>query len=303
MKILIVVIFLASSSVVFSQHTFIKPFKLGSYYEYVFEEPGSVFRYSSKIVSDTIMNGKNYFKMDVYNEPPMVLHFLYFYFDSLSLTIFGGEYPRCPDTSGDMIAIGFNFPIGYIFNDCPMGAYFKSTLLDKGVATGVFNTQDTLRYAIRKDTLGVPIEGTTFYEYAEKFGYVNFYRGYGSPLQGGPYSKSMVGAIIDGVRYGSILLDIHKVPDEVPSNYKLEQNFPNPFNPSTIIKFSLIKSSFVNLTVYDQLGRDIVTLVNEKKSAGVYQYVFNANGISSGIYYYRLQANDFIETKSMMLFK
>ncbi|MBK8984202.1 MAG: T9SS type A sorting domain-containing protein [Ignavibacteria bacterium] len=84
---------------------------------------------------------------------------------------------------------------------------------------------------------------------------------------------------------------------EIPVGYNLEQNYPNPFNPSTVIKFSLPKSSFVTLKVYDQLGKEISTLTNEKKSTGTYQYVFNAVNIPSGMYFYTLQSDDYIETK------
>lgn len=303
MKILIIIILFFNYSSIFSQHSFIRPFKLGSYYEYVFEETYSSIRYSARIVSQDTAHGRIYQRMDVYNEPPMTLHSLYFSFDTITFNLYGGENVRCPDSLGNMLAIGFNLPEGYIWNDCPMGSYFKSTITLNSRYTGFFGTDDTLGYVERKDTVGAPIEGTTYYAYAEKFGYVLFYRGYGSPLLGGPYSKQMVGAVIDGVTYGTILLDINLISNEIPSGFKLEQNFPNPFNPSTIIKFSVPGSSFVSLKIFDQLGKEISVLVNEKKSAGSYQYVFNANGISSGIYFYTLQTEDFTESKRMVLLK
>ncbi len=286
-----------------SQNNFIAPFKVGSYFEYKFIEPGSVFRYSARIVSDTIFNGRIYSRMDVYNEPPFNIHTIHFSFDTLTRKIYGGEGASCPDSAGNKLAVGFDLPVGYTWNDCSMGAYFRSTINENAHYSGFFGTTDTLHYVERKDTVGVPIEGTTFYRYVEKFGYIAFYRGYGSPLQGGPYAKEMVGAVIDGVTYGSILLDINKISNEIPSKFKLEQNYPNPFNPSTIIRFSITKSSFVNLKVYNQLGKEISILVNEKKSRGSYQFVFNSANLSSGTYYYTLQAEDFIETKRMILVK
>jgi len=83
----------------------------------------------------------------------------------------------------------------------------------------------------------------------------------------------------------------------------LDQNYPNPFNPATIIKFSLKKSTNVSLIIYDQLGREIQTLVSERKSAGTYQYLFNANGLSNGIYFYSLKTDNFNDTKKMILLK
>ncbi len=90
---------------------------------------------------------------------------------------------------------------------------------------------------------------------------------------------------------------------QVVSNYKLEQNYPNPFNPSTIIKYQIPKSSFVTLKVYDILGRQVQTLVNENKIAGEYSVKFNSEKICSGVYIYQLQAGKYFETKKMILIK
>lgn len=87
------------------------------------------------------------------------------------------------------------------------------------------------------------------------------------------------------------------------NTFSLEQNYPNPFNPSTIIQFSIPNSSFVNLKVYDILGREVANLLNEEKSAGTYQVSFSASDLSSGIYFCKLQAGSFIETKKMSLLK
>ncbi len=89
----------------------------------------------------------------------------------------------------------------------------------------------------------------------------------------------------------------------IPSEFTLEQNYPNPFNPSTTIKYSIPKSSNVTLKIFDVLGREIETLVNEAKKAGTYEAVFDASEFASGIYFYKLQAGSFIETKEMLLLK
>jgi hypothetical protein len=89
----------------------------------------------------------------------------------------------------------------------------------------------------------------------------------------------------------------------IPKSYSLSQNFPNPFNPTTKIEYQIPELSFVTLTVYDVLGNEITTLVNEEKSIGSYSVDFNATALPSGIYFYRLQASEFVETKKMILLK
>ena len=83
----------------------------------------------------------------------------------------------------------------------------------------------------------------------------------------------------------------------------LHQNYPNPFNPTTTIKFELPKASQVNLTVSDILGREVSVLVNERRDAGVHEARFDGSSLASGVYFYRIQAGSFIETKSLLLLK
>ncbi len=91
--------------------------------------------------------------------------------------------------------------------------------------------------------------------------------------------------------------------DFVPKTYSLSQNYPNPFNPSTQIQFGLPKSGNVKLIVYDILGREVKTLVNEYRTAGTYQIAFDASSLASGVYFYKIEANDFVQTKKMLLVK
>jgi len=89
----------------------------------------------------------------------------------------------------------------------------------------------------------------------------------------------------------------------VVNKFSLEQNYPNPFNPSTSIQYRVSSTSNVSLKVYDVLGNEVATLVNEEKPAGSYEVKFDAAGLSSGIYFYKLQAGTFTETKKMTLIK
>lgn len=91
--------------------------------------------------------------------------------------------------------------------------------------------------------------------------------------------------------------------DLLPLSFELRQNYPNPFNPSTVISYQLSVNSKVYLKIYDVLGRDAAVLVSEYQPAGNYQVEFNAEGLSSGIYYYRLEAGSYNQTRKMILLK
>jgi len=90
---------------------------------------------------------------------------------------------------------------------------------------------------------------------------------------------------------------------QIPSEFVLYQNYPNPFNPSTTIRFTVPKREYVNLTVFNLLGQKVETLVSEKKNQGSYEVKFNALGLPSGVYFYRLQAGSSVRTKKMILLK
>jgi hypothetical protein len=89
----------------------------------------------------------------------------------------------------------------------------------------------------------------------------------------------------------------------VVDSYNLEQNYPNPFNPTTTITYSLAEEVPVEMIVYDIMGREVIQLVNETQSAGVHHYNFDASALSSGIYFYKLSAGDFVSVKKMNLLK
>ncbi len=94
---------------------------------------------------------------------------------------------------------------------------------------------------------------------------------------------------------------VHNLSDALPTEFKLFNNYPNPFNPSTIIKFSLPKAEFVTLKIYNLLGQELSTLVSEKINSGKYQYNWNAGSLASGVYLYRLQAGEYVKTKKLIL--
>lgn len=97
--------------------------------------------------------------------------------------------------------------------------------------------------------------------------------------------------------------EIEVTASGIPKEYALEQNYPNPFNPTTVITYSIILPSKVKVEVFTVLGKLITTLVNETKETGSYKINFNAEGLSSGIYYYKIQAGSFAATKKMVVLK
>ena len=122
---------------------------------------------------------------------------------------------------------------------------------------------------------------------------------------------STANAILRGVLdYMNITTDAEQVADLTPNEFKLEQNYPNPFNPSTTISFTIpnvtlsgVEGSRVQLKVYDILGNEITTLVNDYRDAGIYNVQFTMHNLASGIYFYKLQAGDFVESKKMILLR
>ena len=117
------------------------------------------------------------------------------------------------------------------------------------------------------------------------------------------YAVSSNGSVIKLIDTLLILTSNNNHNSEVPKEFSLSQNYPNPFNPSTVIGFKLAVNSFASLKVYDLLGREAATLVNENLKAGTYEFDFDGNKLSSGVYYYKLATGSFVETKKMILIK
>jgi plastocyanin len=112
-----------------------------------------------------------------------------------------------------------------------------------------------------------------------------------------PHFPDMLGTI------NATLSSISLTNSSLPERYSLAQNYPNPFNPSTNIKFDIVNAGSVKIKVYNNLGKEVSTLVNENLSAGSYQVDWNAAGLTSGIYFYRLETIDYVATKKMLLVK
>ncbi len=111
------------------------------------------------------------------------------------------------------------------------------------------------------------------------------------------------GWAIDNLSIQGGVTDVAENNSEIPTSFELEQNYPNPFNPSTTISYQLPVSGQVTLKVFDILGKEVATLVNTQQSAGIYQIEFDASQLTSGVYVYRIDAENFVQTKKMVLLK
>lgn len=144
-------------------------------------------------------------------------------------------------------------------------------------------------------TTGTNISVYEYISIADSIGYV------AGEFEGG-FGEECIGAIINGVQYG-ILTAVSSVNNLLPTQSRLSQNYPNPFNPSTQINYTIPKASNVTLKIYDILGREIATLVSGKNQPGEHSVSWNALNVPSGVYFYRIIAGDFVQTKKMLLMK
>jgi hypothetical protein len=143
--------------------------------------------------------------------------------------------------------------------------------------------------------------------------------------EGLPQSNDTINCLLDANNYifagtsansvyrrsKSEIIGIQQISSEIPSSFSLSQNYPNPFNPATKIKFSIPNSTppaplprgTVSLKVYDITGKEVAVLINETLQPGTYEVTFDGSGLTSGVYFYKLYAGDYMETKRMILIK
>ena len=140
-------------------------------------------------------------------------------------------------------------------------------------------------FELKSDRLNIPyLENPSVYSLALNNGYI--------------FAGTNIG--IWRLRYPEAITGVES-SREVPAEFVLKQNYPNPFNPTTVVTYQLPAVSNVKLIVYDLLGRPVATLVNERQAAGRHSVKFDAGGLPSGVYFYRLQAGSFVSTKKMIL--
>ena len=260
------------------------PLKIGN--EWIYEKNVEMYksRYKIKVIKDTTIEGKQYFKLT--NG--------YFRID----TSYGKVYEYI---SGDVVSFDFSaneLDDTVFFNQ---GGYEEGWFLENKSEFNLWGINSE-RYLYNYI---IPTSGYRINTFVKDIG---LYRDEGGELLAS-YSV-LIGFTKDGVVYGdTTLVGIDEGKSNKPIKYSLFQNYPNPFNPSTIIQYSIPKTSFVTLKIFNILGKEIATLVNEGKPAGNYQIEFNIQknmnnkSLSSGIYFYKLHAGDYIRTKKMIYLK
>lgn len=182
-------------------------------------------------------------------------------------------------------------------NQCSNGNYYIKILTDTNAYQFVSYNKPSKRFLG-----GNFFEHFYFNRYAKDIGLVS----YDEVAMSVSSHATLKGCTVNGITYGDTnfyLVAINQTLSEVPESFKLYQNYPNPFNPVTQINFEIPKFSFVNITVYDVLGVEIDILVNEKLSSGTYTAEWNASNYPSGVYFYKLKAGEFTETKKMVVIK
>ena len=239
-------------------------------------------------------------------------YFLYKY-----IYINGGstiEYIRLDSLSGKLYALSFEEKRDLLYDD--LSAEAGDTVCYE------YNTAFNCQYVQFETEFSVFGLNTLKKEYYPEapgwyFGHsfvkgIGLYQTYNGDLT--TYSSTLKGCIIDGIVYGdtSVVTRVDK-PHPVIYRYELEQNYPNPFNPTTTIRYKIPVSGLVTLKVFDVLGREVTTLVNEEKPAGIYEIEFDshsglsplgeARNLTSGVYFYRLKAGRFIKTNKMIYLK
>jgi hypothetical protein len=209
---------------------------------------------------------------------------------------FNGVYVKSFMATGTVIRAGSSNggkkssnPLGGWVNDIQLintvnGYLSSGSYILGGMSNGFFWSSDNGMTWHDPNSYFLP--GQSVYSVAQNSQY--FFAGTGNGVYKRPVSE------ING---------IIPINTEIPGNYSLEQNYPNPFNPETKIKFSIPKSSGVILNIYNELGERVIELVNQNLNAGNYELNYDASGLSSGIYYYRITAGVFSESKKMILVK
>ncbi len=251
------------------------PLHVGDIWKY--EHHGSIIVERSRIevVKDTLLLGQQYFIKD----------FQRTYLNTLSE---GRSSIERFDSTGILYTWKNNAPkVSFKFSKCigdtfHVGSDYPLLLIDK---------KDKLDFMI------IPDIANAHLFYSDGLGLVG--------STGELTWSGLVGAFIDGELIWadtSIITSIDRV-DEIPKKFILHQNYPNPFNPNTAISYELPVGANVKLVVYDVLGREIIILVNEEQNPGTYTANFNSQGLSSGMYIYRIEAGKFIQTKKMLLLK
>lgn len=268
---------LFSSLVIAQEFQIDFPLQIGNSWQY---SEGSPYYKESKVICDTIMsNNLTYSKIDG-------MYFYGFYRKE-------GTKVYSYHSSLEMESLIFDFSLNVgdtvswiIYPE----ATFLTTVSEKGVKK-IFGQDRNYMVFFRDD---INTTGDGYRMIVDGIGFVQYV--------GEVMAYECTGAIINGVQFG-IILEVENYENNIPVEFRLLKNYPNPFNPTTTITFEINKSDKVRIYVYDILGNKVATLLNEHKNVGTHQVVFNGANISSGVYFYTIIFENKRETESMLLLK
>ena len=226
-------------------------------------------------------------------------------------TYYGGSsyddgYEVCTDNSGNLYVIGEtnsnNFPTQILsgaYNQTTRGGFYDIFIL-KFTNSGARQWATYYGGNDYDSEPGVCIDSSSNFYVTGSTKSINF----PTKTLSGAYNDTALDGSADAfILKFSSTVDIKKISNEIPVKYSLHQNYPNPFNPTTNIRYDIPKSSFVKITVYNILGKELATLVNEKLSAGSYEVDWDATSYTSGVYFYKLITDNFVDVKKMLLIK
>lgn len=262
------------------------PLSVGNIWVYDYYT-SSGFQYSTvtRVVSDTVINSKRYYR--------------------LIGVLFNGLY-RCDTTTGSLMMYGGPNNCGYYNSESIVDSFaiqngmYSCSSLNEGHQTANQMVLNTNVPTFTRVFATGNSNGQT------KYGkYIGLYYDILYMLNVPFRWYTLRGARVNGVKYGdtSGVTGINIISSQIPEVFSLNQNYPNPFNPSTKIQFSLPKASNTKLIIYNLLGAEVSELVSGDLQPGIYEIEWNAGEYASGIYFYKLLTNDFIETKRMILMK
>ncbi|HCY74724.1 MAG TPA: hypothetical protein DHV28_02295 [Ignavibacteriales bacterium] len=260
--------------------------------------------FTRRVVSKEILsNNKEYFKIEEKYHNSAYTNYLYERIDSAKGLVYRFDN-ECQNPDSEKVIDDFTAEVGdsLLIQRFTMCWDSILTYISEVGSESIFNENRNFR------TYEYSWLMSYTYKLAQGIGIYNIRNGYDF----GESNFFLNGCVIDDIVYGdTTLTDVDDELNSLPAQYKLEQNYPNPFNPSTKISWQLPVSSWVTLKIFDALGREVETLVNEYQDAGVHSTLYIVNQpdrqagstLSSGIYFYQLKVGKFVETKKMMFLK
>jgi len=196
---------------------------------------------------------------------------------------------------------GIVFPIDVAINDSKL--YFTDNGTDMVYKSDLDGTNLSTLVNVGGNPVGIAVDGTNQKVYYVKEGSIQ-----SVDLTGG--TPVTILDSNDGIVFplhlailGESSIGVEDNLQDIPAFFKLSQNYPNPFNPVTTISYQLPKSEFVNMSIYNVAGQLVETLLNGHKNAGYHSVLWNASGVSSGLYFYRIEAGEYTETKKCLILK